>query len=79
MARAEGIKLVWYSPIPYCIFNPVTAGLGGKSCACVDGILSVDPTGQWVYFSGYHVDGWEIERAAFAPTSAPPAWPATRA
>jgi radical SAM protein with 4Fe4S-binding SPASM domain len=45
-ARAEGVKLVWYSPIPYCIFNPVLHGLGAKSCACVDGILSVDPTGQ---------------------------------
>jgi len=45
-ARAEGVKLVWYSPIPYCIFNPVLHGLGAKSCACVHGILSVDPCGQ---------------------------------
>ena len=46
VAREEEIKLVWYSPIPYCIFNPVLHDLGAKSCACVDGILSVDPTGQ---------------------------------
>jgi radical SAM protein with 4Fe4S-binding SPASM domain len=46
VARAEGVKLVWYSPIPYCLFNPVLHGLGGKSCACVHGLLSVDPTGQ---------------------------------
>jgi radical SAM protein with 4Fe4S-binding SPASM domain len=46
VARDAGIKLVWYSPIPYCIFNPVLHGLGAKSCACVDGILSVDPSGQ---------------------------------
>lgn len=45
-ARAEDVRLVWYSPIPYCLFNPVLHGLGAKSCACVDGILSVDPTGQ---------------------------------
>jgi radical SAM protein with 4Fe4S-binding SPASM domain len=45
-AKAEGIRFVWYSPIPYCIFNPVLHGLGAKSCACVDGILSVDPTGE---------------------------------
>jgi radical SAM protein with 4Fe4S-binding SPASM domain len=45
-AAAEGVKLVWYSPIPYCIFNPVLFGLGAKSCACVDGILSVDPAGN---------------------------------
>jgi len=45
-AETEGVKLVWYSPIPYCIFNPVLHGLGAKSCACVDGILSVDPAGN---------------------------------
>jgi radical SAM protein with 4Fe4S-binding SPASM domain len=45
-ARREDIRFVWYSPIPYCIFNPVLHGLGAKSCACVDGILSVDPTGD---------------------------------
>jgi radical SAM protein with 4Fe4S-binding SPASM domain len=46
VSEREGVKLVWYSPIPYCIFNPVLHGLGAKSCACVDGILSVDPSGQ---------------------------------
>ena len=34
---------------------------------------SVDPSGQWLYFTGYHVDGWEVERVAFRPQSAPPA------
>lgn len=34
---------------------------------------SVDPSGQWLYFSGYHVDGWEIERIPFNPAAAPPA------
>jgi radical SAM protein with 4Fe4S-binding SPASM domain len=46
VARQEGMRLVWYSPIPYCLFNPVEHGLGAKSCACVDGILSVSPTGE---------------------------------
>ena len=45
-ARSEGVRLVWYSPIPYCLFNPVLHDLGAKSCACVDGILSIDPSGQ---------------------------------
>jgi len=36
---------------------------------------SVDPAGQWLYFSGYHVDGWEAERVPFRPTSARPAPP----
>ena len=34
---------------------------------------SVDPAGEWLYFSGYHVDGWEVERIRFAPAAAPPA------
>ncbi len=46
LADREGIRLVWYSPIPYCLFNPVLHGLGAKSCACIDGILSVNPAGQ---------------------------------
>ena len=33
----------------------------------------VDPAGEWLYFSGYHVDGWEIERVPFAPDRAPTA------
>ena len=31
---------------------------------------SVDPAGEWLYFSGYHVDGWEVERIRFAPDAA---------
>jgi Tol biopolymer transport system component len=32
---------------------------------------SVDPAGRWLYFSGYHLDGWEVERVPFAPAIAP--------
>jgi radical SAM protein with 4Fe4S-binding SPASM domain len=41
-----GIRPVWYSPTPYCLFNPVDHNLGSKSCACVSGLLSVSPTGE---------------------------------
>ncbi len=46
VAQEEGMHLVWYSPLPYCIVNPVLLGQGAKSCACIDGILSVDPLGN---------------------------------
>jgi len=46
IAEANGIKLVWYSPTPYCLFNPVEAGLGSKSCAAASGLLSVSPSGE---------------------------------
>ncbi|MHB1463165.1 MAG: radical SAM protein [Armatimonadota bacterium] len=45
-ARDEGIEFMWYSPTPYCLFNPVASQLGGKSCAACDGLLSVSPTGD---------------------------------
>ena len=41
-----GIKLVWYSPIPFCIFNTIAEGIGGTSCAACDGLLSVAPNGD---------------------------------
>ncbi|MBI3184973.1 MAG: radical SAM protein [Myxococcales bacterium] len=46
VAKEEGVKLVWYSPLPYCILNPVVEGFGAKACACIDGLLSVDPAGS---------------------------------
>lgn len=52
-AETRGVRLVWYSPVPYCLFNPVQAGLGSKSCACVDGLLSVNPSGQLLPCSSF--------------------------
>jgi radical SAM protein with 4Fe4S-binding SPASM domain len=52
-AEEKGIKFVWYSPVPYCLFNPITHGLGSKSCACVDGLLSVAPDGELLPCSSY--------------------------
>ena len=31
---------------------------------------SVDPESEWLYFSGHHIDGWEVERIPFEPASA---------
>jgi len=47
-ARAEeqGLRFVWYSPVPYCLFNPAAQGLGGQSCAAADGLLWVAPNGD---------------------------------
>ncbi len=45
-ARQRGLEFSWYSPIPHCLYNPVARGLGNKSCAAVDGLLSVSPAGQ---------------------------------
>jgi len=49
----KDMKFVWYSPTPYCLFNPVDYDLGSKSCACVSGLLSVNPRGDILPCSSY--------------------------
>jgi radical SAM protein with 4Fe4S-binding SPASM domain len=65
-AKEKGTKLVWYSPTPYCLFNPVTHGLGSKSCACVDGLLSVAPDGELLPCSSYERGIGNLLRQPFA-------------
>jgi radical SAM protein with 4Fe4S-binding SPASM domain len=45
-ANERGMRFVWYSPVPYCLFNPVAHGLGSQSCSAAEGLLSVAPDGQ---------------------------------
>ncbi len=52
-ADEEGVEFVWYSPLPYCIYNPVAKGLGAKSCAACHGLLAVDPEGNVLPCSSY--------------------------
>jgi radical SAM protein with 4Fe4S-binding SPASM domain len=52
-ARAEGMTFYWYSPVPHCIYNPIAMGLGNKSCAAMDGLLSVSPEGDVLPCSSY--------------------------
>jgi radical SAM protein with 4Fe4S-binding SPASM domain len=52
-AAREGLTFFWYSPTPLCIYNPVARGLGNKSCAAADGLLSVAPSGDVLPCSSY--------------------------
>jgi radical SAM protein with 4Fe4S-binding SPASM domain len=45
-ARALGMTFFWYSPTPFCTYNPIARGFGNKSCAAADGLLSVAPDGS---------------------------------
>ncbi len=45
-AQARGVELVWYSPLPLCLFNTVAHGLGNRGCAAADGLLHVSPAGE---------------------------------
>jgi radical SAM protein with 4Fe4S-binding SPASM domain len=48
-----GMTFYWYSPIPHCHYNPIARGLGNKSCAAMDGLLSVSPNGDVLPCSSY--------------------------
>jgi radical SAM protein with 4Fe4S-binding SPASM domain len=52
-AIKEDLTFFWYSPVPYCYYNPVARGLGNKSCAAMDGLLSVSPSGDVLPCSSY--------------------------
>ena len=45
-AEERGLRFVWYSPVPYCLFNPAAHGLGSQSCSAAEGLLSIAPDGQ---------------------------------
>jgi radical SAM protein with 4Fe4S-binding SPASM domain len=45
-AEAAGIRFMWYSPTPMCLFNPIPHQLGNKGCSACEGLLSVDPYGR---------------------------------
>ncbi|MDX1492486.1 MAG: hypothetical protein R3253_00325 [Longimicrobiales bacterium] len=80
----DGAWLVWGSDRT-AIFNAYAAPVASDGSVGTPRLLtnvrtgvaypSVGPDGQWVYLSGYHVDGWEIERVPFRPdagTRSPP-------
>lgn len=46
VSEKAGIKYMWYSPTPVCLFNPITAGFGNRGCSACEGLLSVDPRGN---------------------------------
>lgn len=65
-ARQRGIEFMWYSPTPMCLFNPLAEGLGNKSCAACDGLLSVSPSGDVLPCSSYPQPVGNLLREPFA-------------
>ena len=75
-AAKAGLTFYWYSPTPFCHYNPIAQGLGNKSCAAMDGLISVDYDGSVLPCSSYSMnmgnllekpfaDVWFSKRAAF--------------
>ena len=64
-SRELGIEFLWYSPTPYCLFNPIANGLGNKSCAACDGLLSIDPEGEVLPCSSFDYGVGNILQSGF--------------
>lgn len=75
-SKGEGVELMWYSPLPMCIFNTIPHGLGNKGCAACDGLISVAPNGDVLPCASYDESVgnlleekfssiWHAERATF--------------
>ena len=52
-ADRVGMPFHWYSPTPFCIFNPVAHGLGNKGCAACDGLVHISPSGDMLPCSSF--------------------------
>jgi radical SAM protein with 4Fe4S-binding SPASM domain len=64
-AEGHGMRFVWYSPVPHCLFNPAAHGLGSQSCSAADGLLSVAPDGQVLPCSSFEQGVGNLAREDF--------------
>ena len=65
-AEDRGMRFVWYSPVPHCLFNPAAHGLGSQSCSTVEGLLSIAPDGQVLPCSSFQDGIGNLVREDFA-------------
>ena len=54
IARESGTNLIWYSPTPYCDFNPVNLGLGIKQCTACSINMAIEPDGTVLPCQSYY-------------------------
>lgn len=65
-AEDKGLKFVWYSPVPFCLFNPAAYGLGSPACSAADGLLSIAPDGGVLPCSSFEQGVGNLLREDFA-------------
>ncbi len=64
-SEAEGVRFMWYSPTPMCLFNPVSHQMGNKGCSACEGLLSVDPYGRLLPCSSWKEPVGNLLREGF--------------
>jgi radical SAM protein with 4Fe4S-binding SPASM domain len=67
ISKKKQVEFMWYSPIPMCMFNTITEGLGNKGCAACDGLLSIAPDGNVLPCSSYDKPVGNILTDKFEP------------
>ena len=45
LADEKAINMIWYSPTPYCEFNPINHDLGIKQCTACSINMAIEPDG----------------------------------
>ena len=72
----DGRTLLWSSDrtgIPNLFAAPIDGNGRPGAMRQVTNILTgaaypaIDPAGEWIYYSAYHHDGWDVERVPYAP------------
>jgi radical SAM protein with 4Fe4S-binding SPASM domain len=64
-SQKAGVEFMWYSPVPMCMFNTITNGLGNKGCSACDGLLSVAPNGDVLPCASFDDPVGNLSKAEF--------------
>jgi radical SAM protein with 4Fe4S-binding SPASM domain len=54
LADDAGVKMIWYTPTPYCELNPINLGLGIKQCTACSLNMAVEPDGTVLPCQSYY-------------------------
>ncbi len=54
IASESKVNLIWYSPTPYCEFNPVNEGVGIKQCTACALNMAIEPDGTVLPCQSYY-------------------------
>lgn len=54
IAAESGVRLMWYTPTPYCELNPVNLELGIKQCSACSINMAVEPDGSVLPCQSYY-------------------------
>jgi radical SAM protein with 4Fe4S-binding SPASM domain len=54
VSEESGVKMIWYTPTPYCELNPITSGFGIKQCTACSLNMAIEPDGAVIPCQSYY-------------------------